>query len=69
MDGEALGRIIGLIILPFLLMALIGGVYYLAVRPRLTFRQAMFRWWVVALSLVLVLLSFLSRIVESLAAG
>lgn len=57
MDGEALGRIIGLIILPFLLMALIGGVYYLAVRPRLTFRQAMFRWWVVALSLVLVLLS------------
>ena len=69
MIGEALGRIIGLIILPFLLMALIGGVYYLAVRPRLSFRQAMFRWWVVALSLVLVLLSFLSRIVESLAGG
>lgn len=69
MTGVVLGRIIGLIIVPFLLMALIGGVYYLAVRPRLTFRQAMFRWWVVALSVVLLLLSFWSRIVESLAAG
>ena len=47
MTGELIGRLTFLALLPCLAMGLIGGLYYLSARPRLTFRQAMFRWWVV----------------------
>ncbi len=57
MNGEMLGRLTFLVILPFLVMALVGGAYYLAVRPRLTFREAMFRWWVFAVGFTYLLLS------------
>ena len=51
-----LGRITFLVIFPFLVMAVVGGVYYLVARPRVTFRQAMFRWWVVLAGFGLLLL-------------
>lgn len=63
MTGEMLGRLLAPIIFLFLIMAIVGGVYYLAVRPRLTFRQAMFRWWVVLVSVVLVLLGVCGQLV------
>lgn len=65
MTGEALGRIIGLLIFPLLVMAVVGGVYYLAVRPRLTFRQAMFRWWVVAIAVLLWVMGLCGQLVQS----
>ena len=65
MTGEMLGRLVGLLIFPFLVMAIVGGVYYLAVRPRLTFRQAMFRWWVVLVGVLLLLLGVCGQLVST----
>lgn len=61
MAGFVIGYMLGTLLSPLLVMAVIGGVYWLFVRPRVTFRQAMFRWWVVLSSVVLVVLSLVSR--------
>lgn len=66
MIGEAIGRVIGLIIFPFLVMAIVGGLYYLAARPRLTFLQAMFRWWVILVGLLLLVLGVFGQIMGSI---
>lgn len=62
--GYALGRIVGSVAFVFVVMAIVGGIYYLRVRPRLTFRQAMFRWWVVAISVVLGILGLCGQLVN-----
>lgn len=54
----------------FLFMLIIGGGYYLLKRQRLSFRQAVLRWWVIALSLgfsgIILLISLLSLVGTSL---
>jgi hypothetical protein len=65
MTGEALGRLVGLILFPFLVMAIVGGLYYLAVRPRLTFLQAMFRWWVILVGVLLLVLGVCGQLVAN----
>jgi hypothetical protein len=65
MVGEMLGRLTFFVLFPFLMMAIIGGVYYLFARPRVTFRQAMFRWWVVLTSLGVLLLGILGQITQT----
>lgn len=66
MQGEILGRSFALILFPLLLMVIIGGVYVLFARPRITFRQAMFRWWVVLLALGITVLGIIGQIVNGI---
>jgi len=66
MAGEILGRLTFQVLLPFLVMAIVGGIYWLAVRPRLSFRQAMFRWWVVVSGFAVLLLSLLGQMAQQL---
>lgn len=66
MIGEMIGRATFLILFPFLMMALIGGVYYVFARPRITFRQAMFRWWVVLTALAIFFVGLLGQWAQSM---
>ena len=66
MVGEMLGRATFLILFPFIMMALIGGVYYLVARGRVTFRQAMFRWWVILAALAVLFIGLLGQFTQSL---
>jgi hypothetical protein len=65
MTGELLGRLTFYLVFPLLVMALVGGIYYLIVRPGVTFRQAMFRWWVVLVAFGLLALSLLGQAVRT----
>lgn len=64
MSGEALGRSIGSLLFIPLAMLIIGGIYYFAARPRVTFRQAFFRWWVILASIVLWLFGVFGQFVN-----
>lgn len=66
MTGEALGRIVGILLFPFIVMALVGGIYYLVKRPAITFRRAMFRWWVVLIGIVVLVLGLLGQVAQVL---
>lgn len=59
---EALGQIVGTLLFMFVVMLVVGGVYYLIRRPRITFWGAVFRWWVVLIAVLLVVLNFLGRL-------
>jgi hypothetical protein len=60
--AEALGNIAGTLLFMFVVMLVVGGVYYLIRRPRITFWGAVFRWWVVLIAVLLVVLNFLGRL-------
>lgn len=49
------GYILGMLLMPFLFMFLIAGVYYLVKRPEVPFRQVMFSQWVIGWSIGLFL--------------
>jgi hypothetical protein len=59
---EALGQIAGTLLFMFLAMLLVGGVYYLIRRPRITFWGAVFRWWVMLIAVLLVVVNILGRL-------
>jgi hypothetical protein len=63
--AEALGQLAGTLLFMFLVMLVVGGVYYLIRRPRVTFWGAVFRWWVVLIAVVLVILSVLGRLASA----
>jgi hypothetical protein len=46
----------------FVVMLVVGGVYYLIRRPRITFWGAVFRWWVVLIAVLLVVINILGRL-------
>ncbi len=60
-----LGVILGRLIFVALVMLVVGGVYYLLARPRVTLRQAIFRWWIVLIGVVLLLLSVVAELGQS----
>jgi hypothetical protein len=60
--AEALGQITGTLLFVFLVMLVFGGVYYLLRRPRVTFWGAVFRWWVVLIAVLLVVVNILGRL-------
>ena len=60
------GRLVGLMLVPILIMAVVGMVYQRVTRPRFTFRQAMFRWWVILLGLVILLVGICGQLVNRL---
>jgi hypothetical protein len=59
---EALGQITGTLLFMFVVMLVVGGVYYLIRRPRITFWGAVFRWWVVLIAVLLVVVNILGRL-------
>ena len=59
---DALGKITGTLLFMFVVMLVIGGVYYLIRRPRITFWGAVFRWWVVLIAVLLVVINILGRL-------
>jgi hypothetical protein len=60
--AEALGQIAGTLLFVFVVMFVVGGVYYLIRRPRITFWGAVFRWWVVLIAVLLVVVNILGRL-------
>ena len=60
--AEALGSIAGTLLFMFVVMLVVGGVYYLIRRPRITFWGAVFRWWVVLIAVLLVVMNLLGRL-------
>lgn len=61
----ALGVLAGRLVFAFLVMLVIGGVYYLISRPRVTFRQAVFRWWVVLMGFAVLIISVAGQMAGS----
>jgi len=60
--AEALGQIAGTLLFMFVVMLVVGGIYYLIRRPRITFWGAVFRWWVVLIAVLLVVINILGRL-------
>jgi hypothetical protein len=60
--AEALGQLAGTLLFMFVVMLVIGGVYYVIRRPRITFWGAVFRWWVVLIAVLLVVINILGRL-------
>jgi hypothetical protein len=46
----------------FVVMLVVGGVYYLIRRPRIAFWGAGCRWWVVLIAVLLVVINILGRL-------
>ena len=63
--AEALGQIVGTLLFPFFVMLVIGGVYYLIRRPRVTFWGAVFRWWVMLIAVVFLVLGLLGQVASA----
>jgi hypothetical protein len=62
--SEVAGYLVGRLVFPVLfVMLVVGGIYYLIRRPRVTFLRAVTRWWVMLLGVILVLLSLLGQAV------
>jgi len=59
---EALGQFAGTLLFMFVVMLVVGGVYYLIRRPRISFWGAVFRWWVVLIAVLLVVVNILGRL-------
>ena len=62
--AEALGQVVGTLLFVFLVMLVVGSVYYLIRRPRVTFWGAVFRWWV-TLTAVLLVIKLLDRLASA----
>ena len=60
--AEALGQVAGTLLFMFLVMLVVGGLYYLIRRPRVTFWRAVFRWWVILIAVLLVVVNLLGRL-------
>ena len=63
--AEALGQVAGTLLFMFLVMLVVGGVYYLIRRPRVTFWRAVFRWWVILVAVLLVVINLLGRLASA----
>jgi hypothetical protein len=61
--AEAIGRVVGTLVVPLLVMLVVGGIYYLIRRPRVTFLGAVLRWWVVLIGAAVLVLGLLGQAV------
>ena len=69
MTGEAIGRVVGTLFVHFVVMLIVGGGYYLVRRPRVTFWGAVFRWWVVLIGALVLLLGLLGQAINEVASA
>lgn len=63
--ARALGQVVGTLLFPFFVMLVVGGLYYLIRRPRVTFWGAVFRWWVVLVAVILFVFGLLSQVASA----
>ncbi len=63
--ARALGQVVGTLLFPFLVMLVVGGLYYLIRRPRVTFWGAVFRWWVVLIAVIVFVFGLLSQVASA----
>jgi hypothetical protein len=63
--AEALGQVVGTLLFVFLVMLVVGSVYYLIRRPRVTFWGTVFRWWVALTAVLLVVINLLGRLASA----
>ena len=63
--ARALGQVVGTLLFPFLVMLVVGGLYYLIRRPRVTFWGAVFRWWVVLIAMILLVFGLLGQVASA----
>ena len=63
--AEVLGQVVGTLLFVFLVVLVVGGVYYLIRRPRVTFWGAVFRWWVALTAVLLVVINLLGRLASA----
>ena len=59
---EALAQITATLLFMVLVMLVVGGVYYLLRRPRVTFWGAVFRWWIVLIAMLLIVVNIRGRL-------
>ena len=62
--AEVLGAVVERLVFVAVVMFAVGGLYYLSARPRVTFLQAIFRWWVVLIGVGILVLGNVSRLVQ-----
>lgn len=63
--GRTLGQIVGTLLFPFLVMLVVGGIYYLIRRPRVSFWGAVFRWWVIVIGVVVLVFGLLAQVASA----
>ena len=63
--AEALEQVAGTLLFMFLVMLVVGGVYYLIRRPNVTFWRAVFKWWVILIAALLVVVNLLGRLASA----
>ena len=63
--ARVLGQVVGTLLFPFLVMLVVGGLYYLIRRPRVTFWDAVFRWWVVLVAVILLVFGLLGQVASA----
>lgn len=63
--ARALGQVVGTLLFPFLVMLVVGGLYYLIRRPRVMFWGAVFRWWVVLIAVILLVFGLLGQVASA----
>ncbi len=63
--GRTLGQIVGTLLFPFLVMLVVGGIYYLIRRPRVSFRGAVFRWWVIVIGVAVLVFGLLAQVASA----
>jgi hypothetical protein len=65
MIGYTIGYFLGTLLFPFLMMSIIGGIYYLLTRPRTTFWHAVFSWWNILIGVAIFVLSIIGKFANS----
>lgn len=61
-----IGQLVGILITPFVLMVIIGTIYYFIKGRKIAYSKAIFSQWVIVSSLILFLLSFVGRVSSDL---
>lgn len=62
--GYAIGRLIGTLLVPVLLLLLIGLIYYWRTRDRSQAIRVMLSWWALALAFICLFLGMLGQAIQ-----
>ncbi len=64
MGGYEIGRLIGLLAVPVLILVLLGVIQYLRTRDRTRVLHLLVSWWVLALAAVCLVMGIVAQFVE-----
>lgn len=63
--GYIIGRVVGLIIFPLLIMGIVGLFQYARTKDKHRARRAMFSWWSIGLGIVFLVLGLVGQMVNN----